>query len=271
SLAFALLAVALPWLAADPRTRPRLREVPGVGAAVAIVAAAVALAVGWAWRISSGVGEALTRESVATSIGETAPFTHQSIGVFGEGDAPLPSGLWQPWLATVLLLVVVGLARGSARQRLAILAAVGATLAVPVVAQAMAIAPVGARWNGRYQLPATVLVAVVAAGAIGVRRRDRSWLAALVVVTCTVQVGAAYVVARRYAVGTEGPVWFLGEDTWRAAWVSAALLLAFAVAWALACVRTLRLLSTPGHSSLREKELAASTQTRTTQTTAHVR
>jgi hypothetical protein len=238
SIAFAVLAVGLAWAALPADVRPRLRELPGIRWAVAGVGLATALAVGWAgWLAAGGVGEALTRESVATSAGESGRFVRQMVGVFGELDTPLPVGLWAGWLVLVAVLAGIALARGSTRQRVVLALTALATAAVPVVAQALAVPPVGARWQGRYGLPLAVLVPVVAAMALRPRRRDQPWVLAVLAVAVVVQVGAVATVARRYQVGTDGAVWYLGHAGWRPAWVSAALLCAAAVGWVALAAR----------------------------------
>lgn len=230
SLGFALLAVGLGWLSLGER-RPPWRELPGLRIAAGAAALTAALAVGWALtRSTGGAGEALTHEPVVTSIGETGRFVRQAIGDFGELDTPLPWPLWGAWAAVVSVLIGAAFARGDRSQRMSLGLAVLAATAIPVTFQALAVAPVGANWQGRYGLPALVLVPVLAGASIP-RRWPQPGVGAALAVAVVVQVGALFTLLRRYQVGVDGPVWFLAEGTWRAPMELGVLLVASLLAW----------------------------------------
>jgi hypothetical protein len=142
------------------------------------------------------------------------------VGKFGYVDVKLPLIVPLAWFALFLALGVnAGILCDRRKQvLLALVLAVG--LVGPVVFYALFIRPTGFGLQGRHVLPALVVLPLLAGEAVyGIRARARpGWLAPLAVaipIACgAMQLVAWYVNARRYAVGIDGPEWFLGRAMW---------------------------------------------------------
>ncbi|WP_395726239.1 DUF2142 domain-containing protein [Nakamurella sp.] len=137
----------------------------------------------------------------------------QEVGVLGWLDTQPPTGVLWATVMLVGVLVVPALVGAGPRMRLALLAAVAAAILVPMAAQAVLYPQTGLIWQGRYGLPLTVGVVVLAGFALDEARAFESAFAARLLTACLViWAGAGVVMAfynlQRYATGSAGPGWY---------------------------------------------------------------
>jgi hypothetical protein len=176
------------------------------------------------------------------SLGLTPSYLRQMVAVFGWQREPAPLLLSLAWGAAALALVAVavwprrGSERGSDvgsdvgsdrasppagvgwRPRATILALVALAVLLPTIMQAPTAERFGFVWSGRYALAVAAGVPIMSAAMIGMRRLSptvtRALAGALVVVVAVGQVVAHWANMRRYVVGLDGPVVYLGQDGW---------------------------------------------------------
>lgn len=162
-------------------------------------------------------------------------FSASALGLFGEQSyGVLRSGVAQfgwldtmipPWFVAawiVLGLVVIGTAVviGRRADRITLMVWSVLLLAIAYVTYATVFFPLGALLQGRHLLAFFVLLPLLS-GVIVVERltaagprivaRMFGWAAIIMPV---LQAVSLYLNARRYAVGTQGPLWFLGHAVW---------------------------------------------------------
>ena len=144
----------------------------------------------------------------------------EMVGVFGWLEWHMPNPVFYFWGLLLLTLIGVALWRGSWLERLAVIAAAVLTIAVSLSLHSILPAQTGYDVYGRYVLPLAVAVPLVAADVVVRRarpaeRRPLMFLAsATALVVGVIQGFAWFINARRYAVGTSGPRWFLGHAQW---------------------------------------------------------
>ena len=232
-----LLVVAaeplLLWLRAPSTTaRPRRSVAFGIGGAL-LVGVLIVLA------LDQAIDGGLRLSAVKGVLGGTGEHLRQLVGVMGWVDAPTPDSAVVLWWAMVGVVFALPL---MLRPRVALVTLAGfiAALATAWVLE-LGAAGVGwtGAWQGRYSVPLTVglpVLAVVAAGAV---RTSRA-------ITVTVAVGLVVVLnlafantQRRWGVGRSGSMLPWDWDTWGAPVSPAVLLcvhLAASVALVAACV-----------------------------------
>jgi hypothetical protein len=144
----------------------------------------------------------------------------QAIGRFGYLELGLPALAYVTWAGMVVVLVALATAIATRRERLLLAATVLLAVALPVLFYAAILRHADIPLQGRHVLPLLVLVPLLA-GEIVRRRRDalpavscRVLLAGFAVPAAAVQLVAWYVNARRSAVGTGGPWWFVDRAAW---------------------------------------------------------
>ncbi|WP_282948089.1 DUF2142 domain-containing protein [Cellulomonas endometrii] len=192
------------------------------------IAACAALAVaGVVYTLASGSlalgivlpDETLTaRGVVRTMLGNTSAYLEQLLGVFGWGDTHL--SLWTLLLAgsVVLLVLLVGLAFGTLRERLAVGAVVVATFLLPIVVQLQSFRETGMVWQGKYVMPLAIGALLIAG--FGAEREPmtaavaRPLLRAVVAVVAVVQVTAVAVNLHRNVNGVNGSWFTVTSESW---------------------------------------------------------
>lgn len=156
--------------------------------------------------------------SVAITFGRLGDVYTGAIGRFGWLDTPVPRAVEWLWTGLVFAVVSLGWALGRRRHRVALAMALATAVAVPPLVEASQLDTAGLVWQSRYTLPLTFGVPLLAGWIID--RHDvlapllARWGRQLLVLAGGAQLAAFYVALRRYAVGTDGPVWFLGRDGW---------------------------------------------------------
>lgn len=130
------------------------------------------------------------RTALRVSWGLTRGRLVEMVGNLGWLDTPLPDWLIAVWGLAVLSVIVSAVVVATWRQRAVLLALIGGTLALPVVAETLQAADLGLFWQGRYTLPVAVGIGVYAGNVLtmeeGWRRlpqwtHGRAWLALPVV------------------------------------------------------------------------------------------
>jgi Predicted membrane protein (DUF2142) len=153
------------------------------------------------------------------SLRRTPEYMREMLGVFGWRTTPSPSVVY--WVFVIVLVLLVGLAlvRSSRSAATVLLGVLGVSLVLPPLLEAANAHDKGFAWQGRYGLPIAVGVPIVAALVLGASRRlgrrATARLAATVLtVVAATQAVAFYWALRRYAVGSQGPLFFFGHRGW---------------------------------------------------------
>ena len=102
------------------------------------------------------------REGLVNAIGSVSDWWLQQVGVLGYLDTQPPASVVAATAGSVLVLVVLSLAWMRGGDRWAQLAALLAALVIPVAASTALFPGAGNVWQGRYSLPVSVVVVVLA-------------------------------------------------------------------------------------------------------------
>ena len=193
-------------------------------AAVSLAAVAVAALVSVGWELTvqphGRLATAELRRWIGPSLGEIPEVLKQQIGVFGSLDSALPPTAYRWWASMLLLLLGSALVVGSVRDRAVLLVLVGTCVGLIVAISALNRSQTGFGMQGRYVLPATVLVPLVAGETILRRWPDGGpALVARLVTLLWLPAAAAqglswYANARRSAVGNDVEWIFVGRSEW---------------------------------------------------------
>jgi hypothetical protein len=156
-------------------------------------------------------------------LGQLVEVLRQQIGVFDYLEVDMPSVAYATWTALTCSLLVFAWTIGTDRERSLLTIATVVTLALPVALVAATMRHTGFPLQGRYVLAVSVVVPLLA-GEIIVRRQDRlraqakRLLPLLIAVAAVVQLVGWWANARRFAVGRNGPRWFLDAAEWSPPW-----------------------------------------------------
>lgn len=158
------------------------------------------------------------RDVVMRMLRNTDYYFEQLVGVFGWGDTHLPIWTQMIIVCIVGLVVLVGLAVGTWRERVSILIVGVATVVVPIAVQLLSYKESGLVWQGKYVMP-IALAAPVLAGffaerkpmTMDVARRIAPWAVGF---AAAGQVIAFTVNLHRYVNGANGPWTNLIEGAW---------------------------------------------------------
>jgi hypothetical protein len=155
------------------------------------------------------------KHTLSLAVGGIYQSLQEQVGWFGWVDTPLPTALYVIWFAAVLGLLAIAMAVGSNRERLLLAGlSVGSFVAMVLLA-ALVFIPIGQNSQGRYTMAATLAIPMWAAEVVyqnreKVRHELMTVLPALVILGVSItQLLAWWINARRYAVGVQGPVFFL--------------------------------------------------------------
>jgi hypothetical protein len=200
---------------------PRLRDAVRGGARDALLAAvvvgiAVAAALYWQrYMPGYSLGASTLVDSIGPALEGLPRALRESVGRFA-GDYFVPVYLAAAW--GLLLAALVGAAAFLDRERRTRLLLLGLVCAVYVVAYATAYLTSGFdEFYGRYLLPGLAALPLCAGTILAERvepvQRHRLALA-LIVPTAVLQLLIWWLEARRLAVGSDGPFFFLGDAGW---------------------------------------------------------
>jgi len=190
-------------------------------AAVAGACIVVAAVANLAWEQTQQPHLALRPSLLAdASVGRLPSIAREMVGRFGWLEFGLPEPTYWLWAGLVLVLAGVAVAVGRWRERIAIIGLIVGVAALIYAFHAVLLPETGFDAQGRYFLPIAVAVPLLA-GETLMRRGLRLRAGVLTglalggtALAAAVQGLAWYVNARRYAVGTGGPRWFLGREQW---------------------------------------------------------
>ena len=145
----------------------------------------------------------------------------QGIGVFGWVDTALPGLVVALWIVAAVTLVGSAVVLGGRADAWTLMLSQLYLCVVGYVVQATVFTPIQAGIQGRHLLPAFVLVPILAGVVLQERlsgpesaQARRRLFGFMAVVVGFVQLFSVLMNARRYAVGIEGPVWFLPTAAW---------------------------------------------------------
>lgn len=144
-----------------------------------LLAPAVATVSLLAWTYATGltsygapVADLSLRGALHASFDRIVPETlYEQVGQFGWLDTPLAAPWRWTYVAAWLLLVGLALLALRLRARMAVVAAAGAALVLPILIQAQEWNSLGPVWQGRYTLPLTVMVSILALALVA----DDAW------------------------------------------------------------------------------------------------
>jgi hypothetical protein len=210
-----LLALGAVTVAMLPLAEARMLRRPALLLGLALAAAGTALGVIWVagHQPLPALGGTSVFDGLVPLSSQAQELTQQMIGAFG----PTPASVQLPWPAYLAWGVITLLAIGAAlvlsrgRERLALGLAIGAVVAIGAVEVALVLAPLGWDLQGRYLLPAAVIVPVIAGFLLHRAELPVRLDAPLVgLAVAGLQLFAFWENARTYAVGRHGPFLFLG-------------------------------------------------------------
>lgn len=213
-LALAAAPLGWPWLRALDRRR---LIAPG-----AAITAAVLVQRWWEGRYGPtppdyGIPPAFA--SLKAGVRALPDTMRESVGADGYLQLLAPWPLALLWLAAVATLVAAAVVRSPGRRaRVHVLLVAGAALTSAPVLFAVATRYTGFGVQARHVLPLLAAVPVVAAGLLArsaAADLPSGWTTRLpgilTAAAGAVHLGLLLILAHRYAVGTRGPVWFLGD------------------------------------------------------------
>lgn len=148
--------------------------------------------------------------SIPAAIGLTGRYVKEQLAVFGALNVTLHPALLICLGGCIGALVVAGLVRGRPGPRVALGLLFAATFVLPVVSQLPSAEDLGLIWQGRYGLPMSIGLPIVAMAAVVSRRgedRVTVWAARLVTVgVSVVHVAALFWSLWRYGYGLGSPL-----------------------------------------------------------------
>ncbi|MDQ4067959.1 MAG: DUF2142 domain-containing protein [Actinomycetota bacterium] len=221
---YLLVIVALFVVQLGPSRAWRALRGGGRLAALAVAATAAGVAANVAWGVAVqpnppfDVGDAIS--SLGWAVRDVPEVLAQNVGRFGWADVDMPRPAYPLWGAMVAVMVGVAFAVGRPRQRLVLGLVIAGCLGGTVAIAVGVIYQTNFPMYGRYALPLWVIVPLVAGETIrdNVHRLSDATFRRLLVgsagVVAAVHFTGFYANARRYAVGVDGPLFFLGRSEW---------------------------------------------------------
>jgi hypothetical protein len=203
-------------------TRARAR-LPLFAATAAALSSAALAAVLWEARYDhpSHIGSPLSAVAGRRFGGVLVRAVNSGVGNFGWLDTQLPTVWVGLWCGAIALVLGLGMLLGSRRDRWSLLGAVSFIALVAYLVYATVFATLPASLQGRHFLPmlmlpvllsATVVVECLPSLGLGTELR---WLLMVIATAAAgVHLIALWCNARRYAVGVDGPLWFVGSSQW---------------------------------------------------------
>jgi len=201
--AFAAVALVVGVLLASPARRRALARRRDARVWAVVAAASLALTVAWVLAVGTDLHQAPHPTFGFVGAVERLPLIlRQSVGAFGTNYLPLPLWVIVLWSLAALAGVVLALVRGPTRVRLLLGLVVLAALVLPVTTDGFNVPNIGFDWQGRYGLPATVGVVILAFGAVETGRRAiRAVGVAATGAALLVQLAAFVAIGRRLGMG----------------------------------------------------------------------
>ena len=221
---WALLLLGLAVALAGPARSWGLVRAGGRAAALSGAAVAGAVVLNRVWEAVYGpdtrVSLVAFRSVVGDSIDHATRIVPEVVGRFGTLEYDLPLTVYVAWFAALAVVVAAALRAGGRRERGVLAVALLAAAALPPLFFIAFTRHTGFGLQGRHLLPVLAAVPLLA-GEIAWRFESRltAFEARLLALGVPVAVAACHAIAfyanaRRSAVGTDGPVAFLGDAEW---------------------------------------------------------
>ncbi len=200
----------------------RQRRWPVIAMLVVLGLSVVAVAV-WELHYDHPVltGPVLSAGAFGSFVDESISYLRQGVGVFGWLDTPLPGPAIGLWVFVAITIIGGALLVGRRADRLTIVASLIVILVVAYITYATVFYPIEVGLQGRHLLPIFMIVPMLAGVALAEHLQLTGHaaaarrLAAVVGVTMAVlQLLSLLVNGRRYAVGLDGPIWFVPFAEW---------------------------------------------------------
>jgi len=200
----------------------RQRRRPVIAMLVVVGLSVVAVAV-WELRYDHPVltGPVLSSGALGTFVDASFVYFPEAVGLFGWLDTPLPGPAIGLWLFVAITIIGGALLVGRRADRWTIVGSLFAIVVVAYVTYATVFYPIDGNIQGRHLLPMFMIVPILAGVTLAEHlrltgRADAAGrLAAVVGVTMAVlQLLSLLVNGRRYAVGLDGPIWFVPSAEW---------------------------------------------------------
>jgi hypothetical protein len=209
---------------AGPRTVVGIVRRSRPASFVALAVVALAVLANRAWEVAYGPDFVVdpTPVDLALRAGwlELPQVLRQHVGVFDYLEFGLTPLAYLLWLGLTAALFTIAQVLGSRRERIVLCATLATTLLVPVLLVALIMRHTGYGLQGRYVMAFSVAVPLLA-GEVVTRHRDAlvslratALLVPVALAAAVVHVHAVVTNAKRFAVGVNGPEWFLGSAVW---------------------------------------------------------
>lgn len=213
--AFGAVTIAAVSVAALPLVGAARLLRPGPMLGLLLVAATLVGAGALARQQLPAAGPVTVVDAIPLVVRMGPELARQAVGAFGSGDVGLPPLVTGAWEALVGLMLGAALVIARWRERLAVAVAVAAVLFVGAAELALLLAPVGWPLEGRDLLALAAVVPLLSGFLLqdaGLRPRADAFVVGLLV--GGLQFAAFWENARRYAVGQNGPLDFVGSAQW---------------------------------------------------------
>jgi hypothetical protein len=232
---FAAVALVVGILLAAPDRRRAIARRRDARVWALVAAGSLALTVAWVLAVGTDLHQVPHATIGLVGAVERLPvILRQSVGAFGTSYLPLPLWVIALWSATALGGVVLAGVRGSGRVRLLLALVAFGTLLLPVTTDGFNLPNIGFPWQGRYGLPLTVGLVILAFGVVDTSRRAmRTAGVAATVAALVVQVAAFVAIGRRLGMGTvrgNDVLDYVLDPRWEPPWPAAVLLVLMLVA-----------------------------------------
>lgn len=198
-----------------------LRKMRHARTALGFVSVAVLFGIAWQFLVqpSYEVGVSEAAAYIPQGFQDLGLILRSMVGVFGWMDTVLPVWTYAVWGALVLLLLTRAYEAGTSRDRKVLLISTSGMLFIMVVFTAIIAYPHGFEVQGRWVMPAMVLIPLLAAAVVP-RETSTRIVAPRLMILIGVVFGAIhaisiYLAGQRHAVGIGGPSPFIGVSEWR--------------------------------------------------------
>ena len=216
------LAVALLLTGVRPAVRTALRQRRWAVGALITVVFGILLNRLWEYLYGPSMHIDLTPLGVSLleGVAQLPRVLHEQIGVFNYLEFGLPLLANVLWGSLTVALCVTALLLGSRRQRLVLLMTAAAALALPVLLVAASMRHTGFGLQGRYVLPFSLIVPLLAGEIVASQYQRLRAINAdhlffpFAFGVALVQLIAWWKNAYRFGVGVGGPLWFFGSAEW---------------------------------------------------------
>ncbi len=198
------------------------RQLSFLGALAILLIAGVAVAV-WerAYDNPFMVGSAFSPGSLSAFAGRGVGILRTGVAQFGWLDTSVPGWFIAAWTSLCVVMLAAAAVAARRADRWTLIVWLLLVLAVGFFTYATVFFPIHSGLQGRHLLAVFALLPLLA-GVVIAERMERWNIAAnriifggVGIVMAALQFLALYINARRYAVGTDGPLWFLPVSTWQ--------------------------------------------------------